>query len=292
VAVELLLFFPSLQYQINLASKNTEFIDPQPMIRLIDALVPRHVLFSATGLTVVYWVGIAAGVLAVVGLRTRASLVVYTLVYWFLVSHAYSYADVHHREAPYALFLLALTLSPCGERLSVDALLRRRRALARGQTAEPATTTDLAMWPLRFLHVLLAMTYFSTGITKVLSGGLRWMNGYTLQFYIFNTAINRDLPLGLWLAHQHTLCVVLGVGTILFETFYFVSILVPRTARLMFLSGIFFHLSLYLTAGHPFFEHMLLNATLLLFLDTTWLARLVERLTGQREVAPVAELAR
>jgi hypothetical protein len=70
---------------------------------------------------------------------------------------------------------------------------------------------------------------------------------------------------------------VLAIGTILFELFYFVSLLVPRTAPLIFLGGILFHLGLYVTAGHPFFEHMLLNATLLLFLNRSWLPALVRR---------------
>ena len=26
------------------------------------------------------------------------------------------------------------------------------------------------MWPLKFIHVLLSITYFSTGITKVIAG--------------------------------------------------------------------------------------------------------------------------
>src|SRR5262249_48240181 len=200
----------SLKYQLILASKNTAFIDPQPMVRLLSALFPRDLLFSPRGIETIYWIGVVAGIGALIGLKTRASLFVYTLVYWFLISHAYSYADVHHREAPYALFLLALTFSPAGARLSVDAWLRRRNR--QGEGAAEAKPTDTAMWPLKFLHVYLSMTYFSTGITKLISGGLRWMNGYTLQFYIFNTAVNRHLPLGLWLSHQHTLCVLLGVA--------------------------------------------------------------------------------
>ena len=47
------------------------------------------------------------------------------------------------------------------------------------------------MWPLKLAHVVLAMTYFSTGITKLLAGGLAWMNGYTLQTYVFIDGINR-----------------------------------------------------------------------------------------------------
>ena len=95
-------FFPNLAYQINLAVHNTAFERPQPLIRLVTAIVPRDVLFTPGGLTAVYWVSMAAGVLAVIGLFTRSSLFVYGLGYAFFVSHAYSYADVNAFEHAHA----------------------------------------------------------------------------------------------------------------------------------------------------------------------------------------------
>jgi uncharacterized membrane protein YphA (DoxX/SURF4 family) len=292
VAVEMIWFFPSLRYQINLAVRNTGFEYPQPLIRLVTAIVPREALFTPTGLTTIYWISMAAGLLAVIGLFTRPALLVYVLCYAFFVSHAYSYADVHHREALYALFVLALAFSPSGDRLSIDAVLRRRKARKTGARDADTGQSDLALWPLRFLHVLLSMTYFSTGITKLLSGGLQWMNGYTLQFAIFKNAISRQ-PLGMWLAHQHTLCIFLSIGTILFETLFFVSLFLPRLAPLFFAGGLLFHLGLYFTSGHPFYEHMLLNTTLLLFYNPVWFPRQWNRLRaalGLRAVdLPIAE---
>ena len=275
----MLWFFPSLSYQIGLATRNTHFQDPQPLIRLVSLLVPRDLLFTSSGMTAVYAVSMIAGFLAIIGLSTGPALFLYALCYAFFVSHAYSYADVHHREALYALFVLALAFSPAGRCLSVDAWLRQRRARRLGRPVE-SDRTDMAMWPLRYLHVLLSMTYFSTGITKLLSGGLRWMNGYTLQNDIFSDAINRGIPLGIWLAHQHTLCIFLGIGTILFETFFFVSLFLPRVAPLFFAGGILFHLMLWLTSGHPFFEHMLLNATLLICYDPVRFNACWDKITG------------
>jgi hypothetical protein len=290
VAVQLFLLFPRLDYHINLALKNTEFIAPQPLIRAIAAVVPRETLFNAGGLTAVYWISIAAGAAALVGLFTRTSLFLFALGSWFFVSHAYSYDDVHHTQALFAIFLMALPFSPAGASLSVDALIRRRRARAGGDAPGAAERADTAMWPLKLAHVLLAMTYFSTGITKLISGGLAWMNGYTLQNHIFSDAVNRGIPLGIWLAQQHTLCILLAVATILFELFFFVSILLPRTAPYWFAGGLMFHLGLLVTSGHPFYEHMLLNLLLLLFLDPDWFpARLrkLEALVSGRQ--PQAE---
>ncbi len=284
VAAQLFWFFPSLDHQINLAAKNSHFVDPQPIIRAVASIVPRDALFTPAGLTAVYWVTAAAGVLALIGLFTRASLFVLALGTWFFVGHAYSYADVHHPQALFAIFLMTLPFSPAGASYSIDALLRRRRA---GEASRPSAgppRSETAMWPLKLVHVLLALTYFSTGITKLLSGGVAWMNGYTLQNHIFNDAVNRDIPLGIWLAQQHTLCILLAVGTILFEMLFFVSLFLPRIAPYFFIGGILFHIGLYLTSGHPFFEHIIMNLMLLLFLDPQrllgWINRLEQLVPG------------
>jgi hypothetical protein len=276
----LLWFPPTLSYHINLASKNRDFIDPQPIIRAIDALGPRELLFSPAAFTAYYWIMTIAGVAALVGLFTRTSIFVLALGVWIFVSHAYSYADVHHPQAVFAIFLMVLPLAPVGERLSIDALIRRWRARRDAGLQQTPEVRDTAMWPLKLLHVLLAMTYFSTGITKLLSGGLTWINGYTLQNYLFSDAMSRTLPLGLWLSQHYVLCVILSVFTILFEVFYFVSILLPRWGPLFFVGGIFFHIGLYVTAGHPFFQHIIMNALLLFFLDRDWFPEQVRRLEG------------
>jgi hypothetical protein len=265
VAAQLFWFFPSLRYQLNLLEKNSEFIEPQLLIRAITAVVPRDLLFTPSGFSVFYWVTVIAGLAALVGLFTRTSLFVFALGSWILVAHAYSYADIHHTQAVYDIFLMALAFSPAGASLSLDAFIRRRRARTSGASAEAPRTTDTAMWPLKLAHVLLAMTYFSTGVTKLLAGGFRWMNGYTLQAYAFEDAIRRELPVGIWLGQHHTLCLLLSIFTILFETFFF-----PRAAPFFFINGLFFQIGLYVAAGHPFFQHMVLLLLLLLFIAPPW----------------------
>jgi uncharacterized membrane protein YphA (DoxX/SURF4 family) len=262
VAAQLFWFFPVWDYQLNLLTKNDRFIDPQPIIRAITLLAPREVFFTPEVWTVLYRVTFGAGLLALVGLFTRTSLFVLALGLWILVGQAYSYADVHHHEALFVIFLILLPLAPAGDRLSLDALLRRRR----GVVDEGHGASTMAVWPLKLLHVLLSLTYFSTGITKLVSGGLQWMNGYTVASYTFGDAIQRHRPLGIWIAEHHYLCVLLGVATIAFETFYFVSLFLPRLAPLFFLGGVMFHFGLWVAAGQPFYQHMVMNAILLLFL--------------------------
>jgi Vitamin K-dependent gamma-carboxylase len=244
--------------------------------------VPREALFNPSAWTIFYYATFAAGLAALVGIFTRVTIFLFALGVWTLVSHAYSYADVHHPEAVFAIFLMALAFSPAGDSLSVDAFLRRRRRSAWGASDEPRTL-ETAAWPLKLAHVLLSMTYFSTGATKLLSGGLDWMNGYTLQLYTFGDAVQRNLPLGIWLGQQHTLAILLSIFTIAFELFFFLSLFLPRAAPLFFINGIFFQLGLYFAAGHPFFPHIVLLGLLLAFHEPQWWRRWVGtgRLAGR-----------
>jgi len=266
VASQLFWFSRSLSTHLNLVEKNTEFINPQWVISAAAAILPHDTFFTSSGFTVLYWVIAVAGVLALIGLFTRTVLFVFALGTWILICHIYSFGDRHHPEAVFAIVLLALAFAPSGESLSVDAWLRRRTR----PLEEPSAKVDTAMWPLKLAHVLLALTYLSTGMSKLVFGGPQWMNGYTLQVHTFTDAINRNLPLGIWLGQQHTIAIVLSVFTILLETFFVVSLLLPRTAPLIFVSAFFFQVGLLLSAGHVFFEHMVLLVLLLLFISPEW----------------------
>jgi len=273
-----LYWFPSLLSHINLASKNPDFVDPQVLIRAITFIIPRDVLFTPQGITTLYWITLVAGLTALVGLFSRPSLFIFALGNWIFVGHRYSYADVHHPEALFAIFLMTLALAPSGRSLSLDALLRRPRARNAGASTDRLETSDTAMWPLKLAHVLLAMTYFSTGASKVIVGGLGWMNGYTVQIYTFANAMPENRTWGIWLAGQHTFGVLLGAFTVLFELFFFVSLVLPRTAPFFFFNAILFHIALYVTMGHQFFLHIILNAILLFLLHPGWFRGLVNRL--------------
>jgi len=269
VAAQLLWFFPDLEEHRNLLRKNPDFIEPQLLVRAISAIIPREWLFTPDAFTVLYWVTIVAGVAALVGLFTRTSLFVFALGTWIFVAHLFSYGDRHHTEALFCIFLMLLALAPSGERLSVDAAIRRRRPLP-NDAGGPSDTSDMAIWPLKVVHVLIAATYFSAGMSKLLHSGTRWLNGYTLQGHTFGDALERGHPAGIWLAQQHELAVALSFFTILLEVFFFVSLFLPRLAPLFFLGALGFQIGLYVSAGYDFFQHMVLLTLLLFFLYPAW----------------------
>lgn len=266
VGTQLFWFKPDLDEHLNLLAKNDAFLDPQLITRILAAGFSRDGFFNPATITVLYWATAAVGLLALAGLLTRLSLFLFASGTWIFVSHLYSYGDRHHPEALFAIFLMLLALAPSGERLSLDALLRRRRTGDAG-----ADVSELAIWPLKLTHVLLGLTYFSAGMAKLVHSGPRWMNGYTLQGHTLADALSRDFPIGVWLGQQHALAVLLSVFTIVFELFFWLSLFVPRRWGPAFLLvALLFQIGLYLTGGHDFFQHMTLLVLLMLFLYPEW----------------------
>lgn len=256
VAFQLFIFFPSLREQLRFLGPGRGFIEPQALIAAMMAVLPEGSFPTAASLTLLFWITAAAGVLALVGLATRAAALVFALGNWILVTHQYSYGEKHHPEALLCLFLLFLAFSPSGARLSLDAWLRKRFGKPGALTAGPELTT--ALWPLKLMQVLLSLGYFSAGVCKLVFGGLAWMNGYTLQQHMFADAVRSDLALGMWMARQHTFCIFLSVGIIAVELFFFLTLFVPRLVPFLLLGGVLTHVGIYVTMGAPFFQFLVL----------------------------------
>jgi hypothetical protein len=290
VGAQLLWFYPNLAEHVNLLQKNDEFVHPQLITRMLVALFSRDAVFNPSAFTVLYWATFAVGLLALAGLFTRVSLFLFATGTWIFVAHLFSYGDRHHTEALFAIFLMLLAFAPSGERLSLDALIRRRRT---GKTG--AEVSDLAIWPLKLTLVLLGFSYLTAGTAKMFHSGLRWMNGYTLQGHTLGDALSRGHPVGVWLAQQHTLSVLLSIFTIIFELFFWTVLVVPRRwVPLYLLAALMFMVGLYVSGGYDFFQHMVLLVLLLCFLVPEWWQRLLfasepeQRAPVERGVSPIA----
>jgi hypothetical protein len=259
VAAQLILFFPTLQSQLQHVLPGADFVEPQVLMVAISKVIPRDVFPTHSSLTAIYWATAVAGVTTLIGLFTRSSAFLFALGSWILAAHNYSYGEKHHTEALICVCLMLLAFGPSGECFSIDALFRRWRSHSRGRTLSnrPGKMTT-AFWPLRLMQVLLALAYFSAGLCKLVFGGMAWMNGYTLQKYVFDAAVSRELPLGIWLAQQHTLCIVLSVGALLLELFFFVALIVPKTMPFFLIGGMLMHVGIYVTMWADFFQLIVL----------------------------------
>lgn len=260
VLVLMPLFSPP-SVHLELARVDASLFLPIPALKVLLLPLGWGARPSAELLAVAYVVTLAAGILALVGWYARASMAVFALGNAFFVAHEYSYGEVHHPEGLVAIMLFALAFAPIGEALSVDAV-RRRLAAARAHGAfvpAPGDRLDaMALWPLRLGQWLLALAYLSAGVSKLWHGGLEWMNGTTLTYYVVYDALAFDRPLGLWIAQFGWLLQVLSVVTIVWELFFWVAVVVPRTAWLFVLTGTALHVGIYLTQRAPFFHFIVL----------------------------------
>jgi hypothetical protein len=237
----------NLGHQLRLTGIDAQEFTPLPALKLLLLPLGWGVRPGPELLEVVWVVTVGAGVLALFGLLTRPSLLILAAGSTLLVAHAYSYRERHHPEAMLTIMLWTLAFAPSGARWSLDALIRHWRGRGPGPDLSPH-----ARWPLRLGQWLFVLMYLSAGTSKLLSGGVRWMNGYTLAAYIADNALERGSALGVWVAQQLPLVQLLSIGAIVFETGFVAVMLWPRLTWPFVLGGMALHAGIFALQRAPF----------------------------------------
>jgi hypothetical protein len=229
---------------------------PHPMAgthvpRALEALLSwQHVLWIAH-------VGAVAAVAMALGVATR--LAVGVVLVAFLITQNYWFrATVFHDDWLYFVFpLMVLLFSRCSDRLSVDALLRRKPPLAGDARAA-------YRWPVELIVAWFAFLYVAAGLAKLLPlrKGVLWLSGRSVQH--FATEFLHDSPvywvLGrsafdhciLWpftLASVATVALELGAGALPF---------LSKARPLLFLALLGMHASIW-SLGIPGFVQIALT---------------------------------
>jgi hypothetical protein len=121
-------------------------------------------------------------VAAAAGLRTRWTLPAAALCYALLGSILRSYDHIFHQGIVplYALVLLAFT--PCGDALSVDRWLRRRRGLPVPPAREPALAYGLGRL---LVWLAIALPYVLAGLSKIRNAGPWWWEAANMRQMVF-----------------------------------------------------------------------------------------------------------
>src|SRR5262245_52160607 len=103
--------------------------DPLPIFRALTFFMGPDYRPTVPQLETVYAATQGLGFLALFGLCGVISLPAFVLGVLFLVTHSHSYKEFHHIETLPTMMMVALSCSPSTRVLSIDAWLRRRRAL-------------------------------------------------------------------------------------------------------------------------------------------------------------------
>ena len=176
-------------------------------------------------------------VLGIVGLLTRTSLVLASLLSLYVYAVVYSYGQAHHDKIALGLALIVLPLSPAGYRLSIDRLFRR--------IGDPHEQRQFAGWAIRFVQVSIALGYSAAGITKLIKGGLEWMNGYSLQAIFLSS----DMPLAELAASSLAMTTFLSVSTILLQATFPICLFIWPLRWIYIPSIVAFHFGNWLIVG-------------------------------------------
>jgi hypothetical protein len=130
---------------------------------------------------------IAAAMGTLFGIFTRLSLFVFGIFLMYATGFSASLGVFDHENCLVSQLLVAMAFIPGVTNLSVDRLVKYFLKYRKGEhfrLYEAFFQVKESVWGLRLLLILLACVYFTAGFSKVRFGGLKWMDGKTLTFYL------------------------------------------------------------------------------------------------------------
>jgi hypothetical protein len=229
-----------------------ELYQPLPFFKIVLLLFGGH-HFSVAEVQTLQLIAIGCGLAALVGLATRITLPLFAIGTAIVQLWVLSHGDIHHPEAVMIMALAILAVSPAGAVLSVDAWLQRRKRplTLKEQFAE---RSEEAKWPILLVQWFFGLMYLSACYAKLVVGDYNWANGITLQFYLAMDGLRWGAPLGLPMSRFHWLALAGQWAILLFQSTFFLSLLIPRLKWIYVPIGMVMHVSIYFMFAAPFWQ--------------------------------------
>ena len=261
-------------------------------------MLPETWLTFNPGSGLFFMMIILSAVGATFGLAGRLWLLILAVLEFYIGGVFETMGIFDHNSSLSSQVLLVLALVPGSMRISVDNYLQRR-------FFKPSSTTAREFppkWGLSLILILLVLTYFTAGISKIRHGGIKWLDGETLGFYlenyvadypgseqqllIANKAGETDhlwkdnlgfeahtygnyqyrkafIKLGQWVAERPALVIAISVITIVFEFAWFVVFINSRYRNLYLIAAIITHTMIGVLMGLYFLHYRLICLFLL-----------------------------
>ncbi|MGB3295836.1 MAG: hypothetical protein WBB01_22870 [Phormidesmis sp.] len=253
-----------------------EMREPVGMMRFFHA-IPGFNSFvrSQVGLSIFEWLTALLLFLGVIGWRTRAIIPLATLCYFLYGGIVRDYTFFWHQGLVLLYIMAVLSLTPCGDGLSVD---RLRRARLGASVPAADATSPIHGWSRYACWVVIALTYVSGGLSKLYYGGPFWWEPVNIQRHLYSTSLGLtfffDKPLSLHLNPDNGIpFAVLGIIGIYGELAYG-FVLFSRKARYVIpLAMGMTHIGIFLFQDILFFDLIFLP---LIFIDFAAIRRLGE----------------
>lgn len=215
--------------------------------------------------------------LGMVGLWTRFTIPLGALTYCILGGLTRQYFYLYHQGLIVVYMLVALSFMPCGDGLSVDRWLARRRGKPVVDTHQP---TPVYGWSRYTCWVVLVLAYLASGGSKLAVVGISWLDPTNLRGMMYSCTLQR--------CNNYDWDVVLRVGPHLpdfvfslfgiagtFAELAFVLVLFSQLARrIMPLFMVSLHLGIWTFQNILFIDFIVLQ---LIFLDLSWAQQVLSR---------------
>ncbi len=272
-----------LEYDTNYIYGKTWFLELLPS-SLFD-LSPEQ--FATLKLVLVISI-----ICSIIGLFGRLNL----LILAFFGYLAFGLVEVagafdHHLSLPTQV-MLALALVPGSMKISLDALILR---FFRKNNIN--SSNQVPKWGFNLILALVVITYFTAGVSKIRYGGLKWVDGTTLGFYLKERTEKEkkgesQLIIGdhkikdedkwkdrfgfiahtygnfqnvkKWneradyIANNRYLVIALAIGSVMFELLAFIAFFNSKYRNIYLVSAILFHMSIGQLMGISFRQYRLI----------------------------------
>jgi hypothetical protein len=249
------------------------------------------------------------------GIFTRLSLFVFGFFSMYMIGFGASLGVFDHVNCLISQIIILMALIPGSTNLSFDRLIRYFLKYRKGEhfiLYQAFFKAKDSVWGLRLMLILLAYVYFAAGFSKVRYGGLKWVDGNTLAFYLDGRAnpakLGRIPPMflssqevktqekwkdgfglysysygnrqysrlarkaGEFIASKPGLIMLFAIATVLFELSGFL-ILIDGWPRTVYLLGaILMHVSIGVLMNLDFISYRILD---FLLIDWGWVVRQV-----------------
>ena len=188
----------------------------------------RIPVLSADGLFAGEIIWKVALAMACVGLLTRFSATTAFVLGFYLLGLRHNWGKASHDDAAPVWIMLILALSRCGDALSLDALLFRKRNAPEKLPLESGEYR----WPMRAVWLVLAMVFFNSAVAKLRKSGLDWALSDNLAVLMvrLNYFNKPTTDWGIRLANIPAFGQLMGLGALVVELF-FPLVLFSRIAR-------------------------------------------------------------
>ncbi len=116
-------------------------------------------------------------ILAALGLLTRLAILTAFVLGLYVLGLQFNYGYLHWAHAIVPIVVGILALAPCGDALSLDALVRRVA------TAKVVQAGGQYRWPVQLVRLVFVTVFLAAGLAKLRQAGLEWVLSDTLRNY-------------------------------------------------------------------------------------------------------------